>query len=67
MRIYDILKGHILPTDSSDERREKNRQAYGQEHEARLDQIRMKINSGYYERPEVLEKIAGAIYHHIKK
>jgi hypothetical protein len=67
MRIYDILNGRILPTDSSDERREKNRQAYGQQRETRLDEIRMKINSGYYERREVLEKIAGAIYRHIKK
>jgi hypothetical protein len=67
MRIYDILNGRILPTNSSDKRREKNRRVYDQLREIRLDEIRMKINSGYYERREVLEKVAGAIYRHIKK
>jgi hypothetical protein len=65
MRIYDILNGRIMPTDSSDDRREKNRHAYSQQPEARLDEIRMRINSGYYNRKEVLEQVAGAIYRHI--
>jgi hypothetical protein len=67
MRIYDILNGRNLPTDSSNGLREKNRQTYGQQREARLDEIRMKINSGYYERRDVLEKVACAIYRRVKK
>jgi hypothetical protein len=67
MRIYDILNGRILPTDSSDKLREKKRHAYSQQPETRLDEIRMRINSGYYDRKDVLEKVACAIYRHISK
>lgn len=54
---------------SSDDRKPSSaaHQSYKTMREKKLEEIRIKINSGYYEQREVLEKVADAIYRHIRK
>jgi hypothetical protein len=61
MRIYDVIHGRIFSTDTH-----KKYRMHEEDHEKRLDEIRKKIRSGYYEQPEILEKVVDAIYRHIK-
>ena len=61
MRIYDILHGQKVNTDTH-----KKYSMKGPDREKRLEDIRKKISSGYYEQREVLEKIADAIYQSIR-
>ncbi len=77
MRIKDILHGQIQPDDSAPKRREKEQiencassaihQLYITQREKRIEDIRMKLNSGFYEQREVLGKVADAIYRHIRQ